>query len=100
MNEADAEKQDWAKFIKEFFRGILKLLPFIEKISRKKESEKYSFSKLCIIVFGLLSFFIYVLFNSFRSFDFSSTFLLVIFISFGMTIFSPFMTLRLKMKEG
>ena len=97
MNKEDKKRSE---SIKEFFSGVIKVLPFIERVSLRSESEIYSFSKLCIIVFGLLSFFAYIIFNAYRISDFAPTFLLVILISFGMTIFSPFMSLRLKMKGG
>ena len=96
---SDTDKK-LSEIIKELFLGVAKILPFIERMSGKTESEKYSFSKLFIIIFVLLSFFVFILFNAYRMSDFAPTFLLVIFVSFGMTIFSPFMNLRLKMKEG
>jgi len=97
MNKEEKSK---ANIIKEFFSGVVKVFPFIERVSQKSESEIYNFSKLCIIIFSLFFSFIYILFNAYRMADFAPFFLLVIIVLFSITILSPFMSLRLKMKGG
>lgn len=91
------EKDGLGKFIKELFKGVAKILPFFERISRGPLSQLLGFLKCLIVFFGLLTFFIYILFGHKNFID---SFLTIVIVLGAFTIFTVVLSVRLKAMEG